>query len=230
VGGVSLDDLYRGIIWPAVRSIETIFPTGVCGVLRTENADAGFQACIAAIEGGVGTIEITTTVPSCFEMVRGIIATTGGKTPIGVGTVWDPGAVRDAKDAGADFVVTPVLLAEVAEACRQEGLLCVMGALTPTEIYQARLAGAALVEVFPIGPVGGAEYIRALGGPMGGVPYFVSGGVEIGHIADYLRLGVKAVGLTNALFSPEAIAHRDTDAIRRKAQRAAEAAASARGD
>jgi 2-dehydro-3-deoxyphosphogluconate aldolase / (4S)-4-hydroxy-2-oxoglutarate aldolase len=213
-----------------VRSIPSIFPNGVCGVLRTDNAEAGFQGCLAAIEGGIGTIEITTTVPSCYEMVRGLIATTGGKTPIGVGTVWDPGAVRDAKDAGADFVVTPVLLPEVAEACKQEDLLCVLGALTPTEIYHARVAGAALVKVFPIGPVGGVEYIRALNGPMGGVPYWVSGGVEIGHIADYLRLGVKVVGLTNALFSPEALAHRDMDAIRRKAERAAEAAASARGD
>lgn len=211
-----------------MRSIETIFPNGVCGVLRTDDADAGFQACLAAISGGIGTIEITTTVPSCFEMVRGLLATTGGTTPIGVGTVWDPGAVRDAKDAGADFVVTPVLLPDVAEACRQEDLLCVLGALTPTEIYQARLAGAALVKVFPITPVGGIEYIRALQGPMGNVPYWVSGGVEIGHIADYLRLGVKAVGLTNSLFSPEALAHRDMDAIRRKAERAAEAAASAR--
>ena len=213
---------------PAVRSIETIFPNGVCGVLRTDDADAGFQACLAAISGGIGTIEITTTVPSCFEMVRGLLATTGGTTPIGVGTIWDPGAVRDAKDAGADFVVTPVLLPDVAEACRQEDILCVLGALTPTEIYQARLAGAALVKVFPITPVGGIEYIRSLQGPMGNVPYWVSGGVEIGHIADYLRLGVKAVGLTNSLFSPEALAHRDMDAIRRKAERAAEAAASAR--
>jgi 2-dehydro-3-deoxyphosphogluconate aldolase / (4S)-4-hydroxy-2-oxoglutarate aldolase len=218
------------IIWPAVRSIETIFPNGVCGVLRTENVDAGFQACLAAIEGGIGTIEVTSTVPSCYEMVRGLIATTGGKTPIGVGTVWDPGAVREAKDAGADFVVTPVVLPEVAEACRQEDLLCVLGALTPTEIYQARLAGAALVKVFPISQVGGIEYIRSLNGPMGGVPYWVSGGVEIGQIADYLRLGVRAVGLTNSLFSPEALAHRDMDTIRRKAERAAEAAASARGD
>jgi 2-dehydro-3-deoxyphosphogluconate aldolase / (4S)-4-hydroxy-2-oxoglutarate aldolase len=213
-----------------VRTIQEIFPNGVCGVLRTQNSDAGFQACLAAIEGGVGTIEVTTDVPSCYEMVRGLIASTRGMTPIGVGTVWDPGAVSEAKDAGADFVVTPVLLPEVAEACRKEDVLCVLGALTPTEIYLARLAGAALVKIFPIGPVGGPEYIRALNGPMGGVPFWVSGGVEIGHIADYLRLGVRAVGLTNALFPPEALAHRDMDAIRRKAERAAEAAASARGD
>jgi 2-dehydro-3-deoxyphosphogluconate aldolase/(4S)-4-hydroxy-2-oxoglutarate aldolase len=213
-----------------VRTIPEIFPNGVCGVLRTDNADVGFQACLAAIQGGVRTIEITTTVPSCYEMVRGLIASTRGAVSIGVGTVWDPGAVSEAKDAGADFVVTPVVLPEVGEACRKEDVLCVLGALTPTEIYQARLAGAALVKIFPIAPVGGPEYIRALSGPLGGVPFWVSGGVEIGHIAEYLRLGVKAVGLTSSLFLPEALAHGDMDAIRRKAERAAEAAASARGD
>jgi 2-dehydro-3-deoxyphosphogluconate aldolase/(4S)-4-hydroxy-2-oxoglutarate aldolase len=213
-----------------VRSIQELFPNRVCGVLRTENADAGFQACLVALESGIRTIEITKTVPSCFEMIRGLIATTGGRHPIGVGTVWDPGAVREAKDAGASFVVTPVLLPEVADACRQEDILCVLGALTPTEIYQARLAGAALVKVFPIAPVGGPEYVRALNGPMGGVPLWVSGGVAIEDIGAYLRLGVKAVGLTTALFPPEALAHRDMDVIRSNAQRAAEAAAAAIGD
>jgi 2-dehydro-3-deoxyphosphogluconate aldolase/(4S)-4-hydroxy-2-oxoglutarate aldolase len=213
-----------------MKSLDEIFPNSICGIIRTLDPDAGFKACLAAIEGGVGAIEVTTTVPSCFEMVRGILATTGAKTSIGVGTVWDPGAVEEAKDAGADFIVTPVLLPDVADACRKEGLLCVMGALTPSEIYQARLAGAALVQVFPINPVGGVEYIRALNGPLGGVPYWVSGGVEIGHIADYIRLGVRVVGLTSSLFSVEALAHKDWDAIRRKAERAAEAAASARGD
>ena len=153
-----------------------------------------------------------------------------GRYPVGVGTVWDPGAVREAKDAGASFVVTPVLLPEVAEACRQEDILCVLGALTPTEIYQARLAGAALVKVFPITPVGGPRYIESLNGPMGGVPFWVSGGVKIEDIGAYLRLGVKAVGLTGSLFPPEALAKRDMDTIGRNAERAAQAAAQAVGD
>ena len=198
--------------------------------MRTDNADAAFQSCLAAIEGGIGTIEITTTVPSWYEIVRGLIGTTLGKVPIGVGTVWDPGAVGEAKEAGADFVVPPVVLPEVAEACRKEDILCVLGALTPTEIYHARLAGANIVKVFPVGPVGGPDYIRSLQGPMGGVPLWASGGVEIEHIPAYLRLGVKAVGLTGALFAPEALARRDLESIRDKAGRAAQAAAAARAD
>ena len=208
-----------------MRSIPEVFPNRICGVLRTENAAAGFQACLAALESGVGTIEITKTVPSCFEMVKGLIATTGNRHPIGVGTVWDPGAVKEAKEAGASFVVTPVLLPEVGEACREHDILCVLGALTPTEIYQARLAGAALVKVFPIAPVGGPRYVEALGGPMGGVPLWVSGGVAIEDIGDYLRLGVKAVGLTGSLFPAEALARNDMEVIRHNAARAAQAAA-----
>src|SRR5437868_12705524 len=150
-----------------MRSIAEAFPNRICGVLRTENAEAGFQACLAALEAGVSTIEITKTVPSCFELIKGLIATTGGKYPIGVGTVWDPGAVTEAKQAGASFVVTPVLLPEVAEACRQEDILCVLGALTPTEIYQARLAGAAPRADFPINPRRGPRHHQSPNGPPG---------------------------------------------------------------
>lgn len=210
-----------------MRTIAEAFPNRICGVLRTEDSAAGFQACLAALEGGVQTIEITTTVPSCFELIRGLIATTGGRYAVGVGTVWDPGAVREAKESGASFVVTPVVLPEVAEACREEDLLCVLGALTPTEIYQARLAGAKLVKVFPVQPVGGPRYVEALNGPMGGVPLWVSGGVAIDDIGAYLALGVKAVGLTGALFPADALARRDLNVVRENAARAARAAEAA---
>ena len=205
-------------------SVEAAFPNRLCGVLRTQDSDAGFQACLAAMEGGIGSIEITTTVPSCYDLIRGLRATTGDRHPIGVGTVWDPGAVREAKAAGAAFVVTPVVLPEVAQACREQDLLCVLGALTPTEIYQARLAGAKLVKIFPVAPVGGVEYVRALGGPMGGVPMWVSGGVQAADVPGYLALGVKAVGLTNALFPADALARRDFDSIRRVAEEVSGAA------
>lgn len=208
-----------------MRSIAEAFPTRVCGVLRTDDADAGFQACLAALEAGIGSIEITKTVPSCFELIRGLIASTGNRYPVGVGTVWDPGAVKEAKEAGAAFVVTPVLLPEVGEACREHDILCVLGALTPTEIYQARVAGAALVKVFPIAPVGGPRYVEALAGPMGGVPLWVSGGVPVDDIGAYLKLGVKAVGLTGSLFPADALARKDMDTIRRNAELAARAAA-----
>lgn len=203
--------------------IEEAFPNRIAGVIRTENPELAFHACVAASEGGVGTLEVTLTVPSCFDVVRGLIASTGGKTPVGVGTVWDAGQVAAAKDAGAAFVVTPGLVPEVAAECKRHDLLCVLGALTPTEIHQAMAAGADLVKLFPVASLGGPAYVRYLGGPMPDVPFWVSGGVELDQIEDYLKLGVKAVGLTTALFPKELLQKGDLEGIRDLARKAAAA-------
>ena len=203
---------------------EQAFPTRVAGVIRSDDPDAAFRACVAALEGGIGTIEITMTVPSCLDIVRGLVASMGGSVPVGVGTVWDAELASAAAAAGAAFVVTPVVLPQVAQACAREDVLCVLGALTPTEVHQARLAGADLVKVFPVQSLGGPDYVRWLRGPMPDARLWVSGGVEIDQIEEYLSLGVAAIGLTTALFPPDAVRRGDTALISDLARRAASAA------
>jgi 2-dehydro-3-deoxyphosphogluconate aldolase/(4S)-4-hydroxy-2-oxoglutarate aldolase len=207
-----------------VLTRDQAFPNRVAGVIRTDDPEAAFHACVAAMEGGIGTIEVTMTVPSCLDIVRGLVASTGSTFPVGVGTVYDPETVAEAKLAGAAFVVTPVVLPAVANACAREDILCVMGALTPTEIDQARRCGADMVKIFPVQAVGGPDYVRWLHGPMPGTPLWVSGGVEIDQVEEYLSLGVGAIGLTTALFPPEAVRHGDTGLIMALARRAAAAA------
>lgn len=202
---------------------EQAFPTRVAGVIRSENPEAAFRACVAAMEGGIRTVEITMTVPSCLDVVRRLVASTDGGFPVGVGTVMEPATVAEARRAGAAFVVTPAVIPAVAEACAREDILCVLGALTPTEVYQARLAGADLVKIFPVQAVGGPDYVRWLQGPMPGTPLWVSGGVELDQVDEYLSLGVAAIGLTTALFPPDAVRRGDTALITSLARRAATA-------
>ena len=202
---------------------EQAFPIRVAGVIRSDDPEAAFRACMAAIDGGIGTIEVTMTVPSCLDIVRGLIASTGNNVPVGIGTVYEAEVVPHAKQAGAAFVVTPVVLPEVAAACAREDMLCVLGALTPTEIYQARQAGAGMVKIFPVQAMGGPNYVRWVQGPIADVPFWVSGGVEIDQIEEYLSIGVAAVGLTTTLFPPEAVRRGDTALITALARRAAAA-------
>lgn len=202
---------------------EQAFPNRVAGVIRSDDPEAAFRACVAAMEGGVGTVEVTMTVPSCLDVVRRLVASRGGSHPVGVGTVMDARTVAEAREAGAAFVVTPVVIPAVAEACAREDVLCVLGALTPTEIHQALTAGAHLVKVFPVQSVGGPDYVRWLQGPMPDTPLWVSGGVEIDQVGRYLSLGVAAIGLTTALFPPDAVRRGDTGTITALARRAAEA-------
>lgn len=205
-------------------SPQQAFPNRVAGILRAENPEVAFKACVAALEGGITTIEVTMTTPSCLEIVRGLAASTGGTMSVGVGSVWEPGEVTAAKQAGAAFVVTAAVLPEVADACAREDLLCVLGALTPTEIHHARRSGAGLVKVFPVGALGGPGYVRWLRGPMPDTPLWVSGGIEIEDVEEYVSLGVTAVGLTGALFPPDAIRRGDLALVATLARRAAAAA------
>ena len=206
-------------------SIDKAFPNRIAGVIRADDGQAAFHACLAAIEGGVGTVEVTTGVPDWQDIVRGLKAS-ADTVPVGVGTVVRPDMVAAAAAAGAAFVVTPFLIPEVAEAARQHDLLLVMGALTPTEIYQAfHVHRAQIVKIFPVAAAGGPGYLKLISGPMPGLPLWVSGGVEIDQVADYLKLGVKAVGLTTALFPPEAVKSGDRATITGLAQRAVSALA-----
>src|SRR5437588_458512 len=201
---------------------EEAFPNRVAGIVQTTVPEAAFRACVAAMEGGVGTIEVSMTVPSCLEIVRGLAASTGGTLPVGVGEVWDEDTVKKAKQAGAGFIVTPTDLPEVAEACAREDLLCVLGGLTPTEIQRASRR-AELVKVYPVKSLGGPEYVRWLRGPLPEASLLVAGGVEIDQVEEYLQLGVAAVGLTEALFPPEALSRGDTALVTALARRAAAA-------
>ena len=203
---------------------EQAFPNRIAGVIRCNDGTRAFHACMAAVEGGVGTLEVTTVVPDWAEIVRGLSASSG--RPVGVGTVLKAEQVKMAVDAGAAFVVTPMLIPEVAKAAKEHDILCVMGALTPTEIYHAlAVHGADIVKIFPISAVGGPAYLRSISGPLPGLPIWVSGGVELDQVAEYLKLGVKAVGLTTALFPPDAVDSGDTDTIVAKARQAVSALA-----
>jgi len=64
---------------------EEAFPNRIAGVIRTDDPEAAFRACRAAIDGGVGTVEVTTGVPDWQGVVRRLAA--GGGGPAGVGTV-----------------------------------------------------------------------------------------------------------------------------------------------
>jgi 2-dehydro-3-deoxyphosphogluconate aldolase/(4S)-4-hydroxy-2-oxoglutarate aldolase len=188
-------------------------------VIQAEDPGAAFRACVAALEGGIGTIEVSVMVPSCLDIVQGLVASTGGMLPVGLGTVSDADVVALAKQAGAAFVVTSAVLPEVAEACVRQDLPCVLSALTPTEIQQAR-RHSELVQIFPVQAMGGLDYVRWLQAPMAGTSFWVSGGVEIDQVEEYLALGVAVVGLTTALFPPEAIRRGDMALITALARRA----------
>jgi 2-dehydro-3-deoxyphosphogluconate aldolase / (4S)-4-hydroxy-2-oxoglutarate aldolase len=172
----------------------------VIGVVRTSSpAEAAAQARALAA-GGVELIEITFTVPGASGLVRELLAMRGEGPPwYGMGTVTTAARAREAVAAGAEFLVTPNVSAEVTREARQAGLFLVMGALTCSEIVAAHELGADLVKVFPLPPVGGPDYLARVRGPLGDIPMLAAGGFGVEEIPAYAKVGAVAFGLAAPL-------------------------------
>lgn len=169
----------------------------IVGVVRTTTTDEAARQARALIKAGLDLIEVTFTVPGAAGLARKLIAERGAAGPpwIGLGTVTNAGRAREALAAGAEFLVSPNVHAEVAAAARAANRFLVLGALTPTEIVAAHELGADLVKVYPLPPVGGAAYLATVRQPLGDIPMLAAGGFGIGDIPDYLRAGATAFGI-----------------------------------
>jgi 2-dehydro-3-deoxyphosphogluconate aldolase/(4S)-4-hydroxy-2-oxoglutarate aldolase len=145
---------------------------------------------------------------------------------LGAGTVLTPEQADAAVDAGATYLVSPVVDLEVIEAARRRGVAALPGALTPTEILRAWRAGAAAVKLFPAS-LGGPGYLRAVKAPLPEVPLVPTGGVGLEEIGGYLRAGALAVGLGGPLVG-DAGEGGSLEALRRRAATALAAVREAR--
>ncbi|HEY4564633.1 MAG TPA: bifunctional 4-hydroxy-2-oxoglutarate aldolase/2-dehydro-3-deoxy-phosphogluconate aldolase [Thermoanaerobaculia bacterium] len=173
----------------------------IIGVVRTASRDEAAAQARSLAASGVELVEITFTVPGASGLVRELLAGRSSEGPpwFGMGTVTTAARAREAVAAGAEFIVTPNVSAEVARQVRQAGLFLVMGALTPTEIVAAVEVGADLVKVYPLPPVGGPAYLSVIRGPLGDVPMLAAGGFGVEEIPAYRQAGATAFGLAAPL-------------------------------
>jgi 2-dehydro-3-deoxyphosphogluconate aldolase/(4S)-4-hydroxy-2-oxoglutarate aldolase len=92
-----------------------------------------------------------------------------------------------------------------------------MGASTPTEIFNARAAGADWVKVFPAEALGGPDYIEQILGPLDGTPILVTGGLTAENYLGYLDAGVELVGFAGNVFDADVAAKGDFEELERRA-------------
>ncbi len=177
----------------------------VIGVVRTQDGEAARAQAQAFLSGGLELVEITFSVPGAADLVRELLAHRGGPGPpwIGMGTVTTLERAREALAAGAEFVVTPNVSAEVGAEVRSADCFWVCGALTPTEVVTAHELGADLVKVYPLPPVGGAAYLATIRQPLGDIPMLAAGGFGVEEIPTYAMAGASAFGIGGPLLGAD---------------------------
>lgn len=168
-------------------------------VVRTATADQALGVSRALYQGGISLLEITLTIPDAVDVLRTLVQELGPDVLPGAGSVTSAAQAREVIGAGARFVVSPVLVKEIAPVCAAAGGVSVLGAFTPSEMIEATAAGADYVKVFPADAAGGPAYFRAVLAPLPHLRLLPSGGVKLDNLAAYLDAGAVALALGSDL-------------------------------
>jgi 2-dehydro-3-deoxyphosphogluconate aldolase/(4S)-4-hydroxy-2-oxoglutarate aldolase len=210
------------------RALARILAEGIIPVIRAPSSALAVRAVEAVCAGGIHVVELTMTVPGAVQLIQALRVRFGDDVVVGAGTVLDAGTAQACIQAGAQFVVCPILDLGVVDFCRARRVPVMPGALTPTEIVQAVRAGADLVKVFPCGALGGASYIRSLRAPLPDARLVPTGGVSLQTVGDFIRAGASAVGVGADLVDIGQILEGRSDAVTENARRYVDAVKQAR--
>ncbi len=186
----------------SLSMLDTISRCGVIPVVTIGDADNAVPLAKALLACGIDVMEIALRSEAAVDSIRCVV----DQVPemlVGAGTVLRVDQVAAVVDAGAAFAVSPGLSEAVVREAQSCGLPFAPGVITPSEVARAVDLGCRQLKLFPIEPVGGIAYMKAMIEPYQhlGLKYFASGGIHAANAAAYLyRKDV--VGVAAAWIAP----------------------------
>ena len=157
----------------------------------------------ALLQTSIRAVEITLNSSGALEIIRKISKEFGEEITIGAGTIKNINDAKDAIDAGAKFILTPIVVGkEVIDECKKHNVKTVIGTMTPSEIWQCYENGADVIKVFPAAACG-SRYIKDIKAPLGDIPIMAVGGISSENAKEFLDNGVNYLGIGSSLFKKE---------------------------
>ena len=184
--------------------LDEIFKRKVVAVLRVKEEEKLKKVIQAIAAGGISIAEITMTAPNAIKLIEKMSKELDENIIIGVGSVLSKEVAEEAINAGAKYVVSPILKKEIIEIAQKYDVPVMPGCFTPTEIYSAFEMGADIAKVFPADVVG-MPFFKAILAPMPHLKLMPTGGVSLTNAGDWLKAGACAVGIGSALLDDKAI-------------------------
>jgi 2-dehydro-3-deoxyphosphogluconate aldolase/(4S)-4-hydroxy-2-oxoglutarate aldolase len=182
-------------------SWDLFYQLPIVGILRGVEARTLLQIIPLYIRSGFTNIEITMNSSQAPEIIRELAGTYQEGLNIGAGTVCTEQELQIALEAGAAYIVTPVVNEKVITSCVGRQIPVFPGAYTPTEIFTAWSLGASMVKVFPATTLG-PSYIKEIKAPLNQVKLLPTGGISAQNLAAFFEAGAAGVGMGSQLFPP----------------------------
>lgn len=199
------------------ESLQAIIDQGLLPLFFYEDAEVSVEIARTLYRAGVRVIEYTNRGAAALENFKILVKVANEEMPelhLGIGTIKNTQEAADFMQAGAHFIVCPVVDPEVGKMVHDAGLLWIPGCFTPTEINTAHQNGAGLIKLFPANLLGPA-YVSAVKDLFPGQLFIPTGGVEIeaGNISEWFNSGVCGVGMGSKLISKDILANEDHDTL-----------------
>ena len=166
--------------------IEFVGNNGLVPVLAVQKAELAKGLGQSLIDGGLPVAEVTLRTDCALEVISTMSRMEGLVT--GAGTVINGQQAEEVIDAGAEFIVSPALSAEVSAVCRDRNIPYIPGVATPRDIQDAIALGHSVVKFFPAEANGGIKTLKSYAAPYGGVTFMPTGGINAANLASYLEL------------------------------------------
>ena len=197
-----------------VRQIkQNVMEKKIIAIVRGLKREDCMKLAEALYEGGINMIEVTfnqtcqdNNYQNTVESIQAIAQEYEGRIYVGAGTVLNRSQVDLAKSAGAKYIITPSTDVDVIRYAKEQGLVAMPGAMTPSEVVTAYAAGADFVKIFPSDNLG-ASYIKALKAPLKHIPMLAVGGVNEKNVAEFMKAGAVGAGVGGNLVNAEWIKH-----------------------
>lgn len=162
----------------------TIEQYGVLPIIKTDDYKKAPHIASALRRAGLPVGEVVFRSPNAHLVLKELHSSYP-EMAIGAGTILTSEQVDAAKEAGAQYVISPGIDGELVDYSLAAEILPVPGCATASEVQLAVKKGLSLVKLFPAGLVGGLAAVNALAAPFPSVKYIPTNGVGFDNIEAY---------------------------------------------
>jgi 2-dehydro-3-deoxyphosphogluconate aldolase/(4S)-4-hydroxy-2-oxoglutarate aldolase len=192
---------------------DAIIAQGMLPLYFNSSEEVSLDVLKSIYAAGVKAVEYTNRGDAALSNFKKMVALRNESMPgllLGVGTIKNQQQANDYLAAGADFLVSPGFVPEVAAYCVKNDIFYAPGCMTPTEIIAAENAGIKFIKLFP-GNMLGTEFLTTIKDIFPKLLFMPTGGVDTTkeNIESWFKAGVCAVGMGSKLISKKLMEAKD---------------------
>jgi 2-dehydro-3-deoxyphosphogluconate aldolase/(4S)-4-hydroxy-2-oxoglutarate aldolase len=194
-----------------------IIAQGMLPLYFNASEEVSLEVLKAIYSAGVKAVEYTNRGEEALANFKKMVALRNAEMPgllVGVGTVKNLQTANQYMAAGADFLVSPGFVKEVADYAVANDIFYAPGCMTPSEIIAAENTGVKFIKLFP-GNMLGPEFLSGIKDIFPQLLFMPTGGVDTTkeNIEGWFKAGVCAVGMGSKLISKKLMEAKDYTTI-----------------